>query len=172
MRARKPCCRYVKVEKTNEIPIAKAVLPCLPNTPRVYTADALHTHADFMQVVHAQHGFSLLTVKGNQPILKASLRLYFTDPATSFLPNAQARTVDRRRGRDSGTLHPGHHRASMTRLSSPLAAGATSRPTHAHRHGAAHWQDHGGGRLSPHGFASRPGQSQPAAGVEPWTLGD
>ncbi len=28
-------------EKTNEIPIAKAVLPCLPNTPRVYTADAL-----------------------------------------------------------------------------------------------------------------------------------
>src|SRR5437016_5169702 len=49
-------------EKTNEIPIAKDVLPCLPNTPRVYTADALHTHADFLQVVHDQHGFSLLTV--------------------------------------------------------------------------------------------------------------
>ncbi len=86
-------------EKTNEIPIAKAVLPCLPNTPRVYTADALHTHADFMQVVHVQHGFSLLTVKGNQPLLFADLRLYFTDPATSFLPHEQAHTIDRRRGR-------------------------------------------------------------------------
>jgi predicted transposase YbfD/YdcC len=86
-------------EKTNEIPIAKAVLPCLPNTPRVYTADALHTHADFMQVVHNQHGFSLLTVKGNQPTLFADLHLYFTDPATSFLPHEQADTIDRRRGR-------------------------------------------------------------------------
>ena len=86
-------------EKTNEIPIAKAVLPCLPNTPRVSTADALHTHAAFMRVVHDQHGFSLLTVKGNQPILFADLQLYFTDPATSFLPNEQARTIDRRRGR-------------------------------------------------------------------------
>ena len=40
-------------EKTNEIPIAKAVLPCLPRHPRVYTADALHTHAAFMKVAHA-----------------------------------------------------------------------------------------------------------------------
>jgi predicted transposase YbfD/YdcC len=86
-------------EKTNEIPIAKAVLPCLPSTPRVYTADALHTHADFMQVVHDQHGFSLLTVKGNQPLLFADLRLYFTDPATSFFPHEQDCTIDRRRGR-------------------------------------------------------------------------
>jgi predicted transposase YbfD/YdcC len=86
-------------EKTNEIPIAKDVLPCLPNTPRVYTADALHTHADFMQVVHDQHGFSLLTVKGNQPTLFADLRLYFTDPLTSFLPHEQDCTIDRRRGR-------------------------------------------------------------------------
>jgi hypothetical protein len=65
----------------------------------VYTADARPTHADFMQVVHDQRGFSLLTVKGNQPILKASLRLYFTDPATSFLPNEHVRTIDRQRGR-------------------------------------------------------------------------
>jgi predicted transposase YbfD/YdcC len=86
-------------EKTNEIPIAKAVLPCLPSTPRVYTADALHTHADFMQVVHDQHGFSLLTVKGNQPLLFADLRLYFSDPATSFFPHEQDCTIDRRRGR-------------------------------------------------------------------------
>jgi hypothetical protein len=52
-----------------------------------------------MQVVHDQHGFSLLTVKGNQPLLFADLCLYFSDPATSFLPHEQASTIDRRRGR-------------------------------------------------------------------------
>src|SRR5437763_6116597 len=51
-------------EQTNEIPIAKAVLPCEPRRPRVSTADALHTHADFMQVVHTCFGASMLTVKG------------------------------------------------------------------------------------------------------------
>src|SRR2546423_5930141 len=99
MRARKPCSRCAKAEKTNEIPIAKAVLPCLPNTPRVYTADALHTHAAFMQVVHDQHGFSLLTVKANQPLLFPALRLYFTDPAPPFWSPDKACTFTRRRGR-------------------------------------------------------------------------
>src|SRR4051812_65427 len=56
-------------EKTNEIPIAKEVLPCLPRHPRVYTADALHTHAAFMTVAHAHSGATVLTVKGNQPNL-------------------------------------------------------------------------------------------------------
>src|SRR2546429_6347288 len=86
-------------EKTNEIPEALAVLPCLPATPRVYTADALHTHAAFMQVAHDLHGFSLLTVKGNQPLLFADLHLAFTDPTTSFLSHEQDCTLDRRRGR-------------------------------------------------------------------------
>jgi hypothetical protein len=100
-------------EKTNEIPVAKAVLPCLPNTPRVYTADALHTHAAFMQVAHDLHGFSLLTVKANQPLLFADLHLAFSDPATTLLPE-EPPLIERRRGRDSGTQHPGHDRASMT----------------------------------------------------------
>ena len=38
-------------EKTNEIPIAQQVLPCLPVAGRVYTADAMHTQVDFMAVV-------------------------------------------------------------------------------------------------------------------------
>ena len=38
-------------EKTNEIPVAKAVLPTLPVAGRVVTSDALHTHAD----AHADH---------------------------------------------------------------------------------------------------------------------
>lgn len=109
IRARKPCSKCAKVAKTNEIPVAKAVLPCLPHTPRVYTADALHTHAPFMQVAHEQQGFSLLTVKGNQPILFGDLRLAFSDPATSLLPDVPP-LIERKRGRDSGTQHLGHNR--------------------------------------------------------------
>src|SRR6266699_701814 len=86
-------------EKTNEIPIAKAVLPCLPKRPRVYTADALHTHADFMEVAHAHLGATVLTVKGNQPILYADLETYFSDPDTIIAPYEQDSTVDRHRGR-------------------------------------------------------------------------
>ena len=86
-------------EKTNEIPIAKEVLPCLPLRPRVYTADALHTHADFMAVAHAHSGASVLTVKGNQPNLYADLTTYFSDPDTVIAPFEQDCTVDRHRGR-------------------------------------------------------------------------
>jgi len=86
-------------QKTNEIPIAKAVLPCLPLHPRVYTADALHAHAPFMQVAHAHSGASLLTVKGNQPTLYADLATYFSDPDTVIAPYEQECSVDRRRGR-------------------------------------------------------------------------
>lgn len=35
-------------EKTNEIPVAQALLPSLPLTGRVCTADALHTQKNFM----------------------------------------------------------------------------------------------------------------------------
>ncbi len=83
-------------EKTNEIPVAKALLALLPIQYRVCTADALHTHAAFMQAVHTAHGESLLTVKGNQPTLYADLATYFADPHAIF---QEAETVDRRRGR-------------------------------------------------------------------------
>lgn len=86
-------------EKTNEIPIAKEVLPCLPLRPRVYTADALHTHADFMAVAHVHAGASVLTVKGNQPNLYADLATYFSDPDTIIAPFEQDCTLDRHRGR-------------------------------------------------------------------------
>ena len=44
----------------------------LPNWQRVCTADALHTHAEFMRVIHTGSS-DCLTVKGNQPILYADL---------------------------------------------------------------------------------------------------
>lgn len=83
-------------EKTNEIPVAQAILPTLPITHRVCTADALHTQTDFMRVIHAQQAETVLTVKGNQPTLYADLATYFADPLACYL---QAETSDRRRGR-------------------------------------------------------------------------
>jgi hypothetical protein len=67
-------------EKTNEIPVAKAVLPTLPLSGRVCTANALHTHADFMHPLHGQQADTVLTVKGNQPTLFADRATYFADP--------------------------------------------------------------------------------------------
>lgn len=83
-------------EKTNEIPVAKAVLPSLPVAGRVVTSDALHTHADFMRITHQQQAYSVYTVKQNQPTLYADLATYFADPHAVC---QQADTWDRRRGR-------------------------------------------------------------------------
>jgi predicted transposase YbfD/YdcC len=88
--------QVVVSEKTNEIPIAQALLPCLPVDGRVFTADALHTQKDFMQCVDALGGKTVLTVKNNQPTLFADLETYFADPHVSFV---QGSTLDLRRGR-------------------------------------------------------------------------
>lgn len=83
-------------DKTNEIPIAQAVLPSLVEPGRIYTADALHTQVNWMRVVHANNVFTVLTVKGNQPTLLQDLQTYFADPNAHC---AVAETWDRRRGR-------------------------------------------------------------------------
>jgi predicted transposase YbfD/YdcC len=83
-------------EKTNEIPIAQWLLPCLPVNGRVYTADALHTQTAFVEAVHVLGGSTLLTVKTNQPTLYADLTTYFADPSAS---SQQASTTDYHRGR-------------------------------------------------------------------------
>ena len=101
-------------EKTNEIPVAFAVLALLPVAGRVCTADALHTHAAFMETVHACQGHSLLTVKGNQPTLFADLATYFADPHAIC---QHAETVDRHRGR----IEVRHIRVS-TEMNTYLAA--------------------------------------------------
>lgn len=83
-------------EKTNEIPVAFALLPFLPVAGRVYTADALHTHLPFFQRIQALHGHTVLMVKGNQPTLQEHLVTYFADPLASF---EHACTIDLQRGR-------------------------------------------------------------------------
>jgi predicted transposase YbfD/YdcC len=83
-------------EKTNEIPVAVALLPYLPVAGRVYTADALHTHLPFFQLIQKLHGDTVLIVKGNQPTLKDHLVTYFADPDATF---EQAETLDFQKGR-------------------------------------------------------------------------
>lgn len=83
-------------EKTNEIPIAQQLLPCLPVRGRVYTADALHTQVDFVELVQALHGEVVLTVKTNQPSLYADLATYFADPQAR---SETASTTEYQKGR-------------------------------------------------------------------------
>ena len=66
-------------EKTNEIPVPKAVLLTLPLADWVCTANALHTHADFMHPLHEPQADTVLTVKGNQPTLFADRAIYFAN---------------------------------------------------------------------------------------------
>ena len=90
-------------DKTNEIPLAQALLPHLPLRGRVVTADALHTQTALAQVI-LDHGASyILCVKGNQPRLYAELACYFDEPQATAV---SATTIDRRRGRtETRTLH-------------------------------------------------------------------
>jgi predicted transposase YbfD/YdcC len=83
-------------DKTNEIPVLQELLPHLPLRGRVVTADALHTQTALAQLLLDHHAAYLLTVKDNQPRLRAELAAYFTDrQATARV----ATTVDRCRGR-------------------------------------------------------------------------
>lgn len=78
-------------EKTNEIPVAQALLSCLPLAGRVCTADAMHTQTDFLERVDVLGGKTVLTVKKNQPTHYADLTTYFTDPYATY---AQDSTCD------------------------------------------------------------------------------
>lgn len=90
-------------EKTNEIPVARALLPALPLAGRVLTADALHTQVETAQAILDAAGAYLLVVKSNQPTLYAECAAYFTDPTARV---GRTTTIDRRRGRtETRTLY-------------------------------------------------------------------
>lgn len=86
-------------DKTNEIPVARAVLPLVleqGKPGRIVTADALHTQTALVRTVRAHAGHVILTVKDNQPTLAADIALIFADPLTRV---RTAQTLDARRGR-------------------------------------------------------------------------
>jgi predicted transposase YbfD/YdcC len=101
-------------DKTNEIPVLQELLPHVPLRGRVVTADALHTQTALAQLLLDHHAASLLTLKDNQPRLRAELAAYCTaQQATARM----ATTVDRRRGRtETRTL------LASTRLNAYLRA--------------------------------------------------
>jgi len=101
-------------DKTNEIPVLHELLPHVPLRGLVVTADALHTQTALAQLLLDHHAAYLLTVKDNQPRLRAERAAYFTDQqATARL----ATTVERRRGRtETRTL------LASTRLNAYLRA--------------------------------------------------
>ncbi len=83
-------------DKTNEIPVARELLPHLAVRGRVVTAAALHTQTALAPCILAHSGADLFTVKDNQPRLRAELAAYFADAHATM---RTAQTIDRRRGR-------------------------------------------------------------------------
>jgi hypothetical protein len=70
--------------KSNEIPAARHVLARLDLTGKGVLADALHTQVETaQQILYEQGGDYLLTVKGNQPTLQATLQHLFQPQAFS-----------------------------------------------------------------------------------------
>jgi predicted transposase YbfD/YdcC len=107
----------VRVEETtNEIPVARALLPALPLAGRVLTADALHTQVETAQAILDHDGDYLLVVKRNQETLYTECAAYFSDPTARV---RRATTIDRRRGRtETRTLYTTTHlNAHLTRYS-------------------------------------------------------
>jgi len=75
--------------KSNEIPAARQVLSRLDLAGKIVLADALHTQVDTgQQILFEQGGDFLLTVKGNQPTLQATLQKLFEPQA--FSPSGHA----------------------------------------------------------------------------------
>jgi len=73
-------CQAAVGEKTNEIPVAQALLRVLPIAGRVITADALHTQVETARLIRERDAHYLLPVKENQPRLYEECAAYFSDP--------------------------------------------------------------------------------------------
>lgn len=75
-------------QKTNEIPVAqKQLIPSLDLEGRLVTLDALHTQDETARAVVMEGGGDyLLTVKNNQPALRANLEKKVTAPRADFPP--------------------------------------------------------------------------------------
>lgn len=84
-------------DKTSEIPALKDLLAPHDLTGAVVTADALHTQAGTAEWITSRGGDYLLTVKGNQPGLRAKLKaLPWKDvPAATGVDRSHGRRVRR-----------------------------------------------------------------------------
>jgi predicted transposase YbfD/YdcC len=89
--------------KSNEIPAARQVLKPLDLKGKIVLADALHTQVETgQQILYEQGGDYLLTVKGNQPTLQATLQNLFEKQG--FSPSAHRAHAQLDTGAQSGPL--------------------------------------------------------------------
>jgi hypothetical protein len=80
-------CARVESDKTNEIPVARALFGELDLAGRTVSLDALHTCRETAHEVVQQCGADyLLTVKNNRPELRAPLEQLLTAPEAGFSP--------------------------------------------------------------------------------------
>jgi hypothetical protein len=82
----------VPVDKTNEIPVARALIERLDLQGRLVGLDALHTQSATACTLLQQAGADyLLTVKGNQKGIRRTLRARFAATPAAFSPSADQR---------------------------------------------------------------------------------
>lgn len=118
--------------KTNEIPAARQLLRPQQLIGKTVIGDALHTQTDTaQQILYAQGGDYLLTVKGNQKTLQATLASLFTKQA--FSPSAYGADPCGPAGAQpgpAGDSRPGMSESDSdpSRLSGSLAGGALGNP--------------------------------------------
>jgi predicted transposase YbfD/YdcC len=83
-------------DKTNEVPVGRALLGWLLLHHRVVTADALHCQTASAQAILDAGADYLLCLKGNWPAHYAAVVEYFADPAAA---TTEAVTRERQKGR-------------------------------------------------------------------------
>lgn len=77
----------VVAAKTNEIPAVRALCARLALAGRLVSLDALPTQAETARQLVLEHGADyLLTVKGNQPTVQATVQAQVPDPGSPLLP--------------------------------------------------------------------------------------
>ena len=77
-------------QKTNEIPVARALFHRLDLDGRKVSLDALHTQDQTARELVLEHGADyLLTVKDNQPTLRATIEKLVPAPPADFPPSGR-----------------------------------------------------------------------------------
>ena len=83
-------------QKTNEIPVARELFKKLDLDGRKVSLDALHTQDQTARELVLEHGADfLLTVKDNQPTLRATIEKLLTAPPADFSPSRHLADVGR-----------------------------------------------------------------------------
>ena len=94
----------VEKDKTNEIPVARALFERLDLEGRLVSLDALHTQDETARALVLEHGAGyLLTVKDNQPTVHENLQKLIAAPEADFPPSEAHAHSSSHPGNQQGT---------------------------------------------------------------------